>query len=567
MAYICFTLKLLLFDRCAPSHLLRAVPCLKKDCTLTSTFPGAVLLDFDDSDKEGGGGSPSSPSSHAVDPTTIQCFNAGTTKLNFDEEEDTEEVSSILGKTTVLRLGTSQISNENIKIVSAMNFFKELLAMKQLRYLGLQGVMGLTELPPEIDLLTELRVLDLRACHELEKLPSKISFLKHLAYHDVSECPLLRCVPLSGCFSSLSAVKGLVLGNSINNSKGYFSGADRWPKLRKLSIFFENKEIVPPGELERISNITTLSALTVTFGKYRTTTSRDHSHSLHIPPYYVSLEWLPQHLHKLDLRCFPLQEAPPGLNPEKLNNLKKLYIRGGGLSSLKNLFEEGDQRPWQVEILRLRYLNDLVMDWRVLRDGFPRMNYAEIYQCRNIPIGWPGNRWDSKICHALETYYCLSREFRSCFLYFSILPEGSAMNKTDLCYLWVGDGIIPPVGNRLHHSTEECLGSLIDCELVQPICSNVRKRKTHSFTLHPSVHRLAVAMATESKFLTLDRELTGTSCYHACLKKINPTKLLAVSPVGPEGPASLHSTGSFMSTISLPCSWADGAAMETSTTR
>lgn len=73
-------------------------------------------------------------------------------------------------------------------------------------------------------------------------------------------------------------------------------------------------------------------------------------------------------------------------------------------------------------------------------------------------------------------------------------------------------------------------------------------------------------MATESKFLTLDRELTGTSCYHACLKKINPTKLLAVSPVGPEGPASLHSTGSFMSTISLPCSWADGAAMETSTT-
>lgn len=167
------------------------------------------------------------------------------------------------------------------------------------------------------------------------------------------------------------------------------------------------------------------------------------------------------------------------------------------------------------------------------------MNYAEIYQCQNIPIGWPGNRWDSKICHALETYSRLRPELRSCFLYFSILPEGSAMNKTDLCYLWVGDEIIPPVGNRLHYSTEECLGNLIDCELVQPICSNVRKRKPHSFTLHPSVHRLAVAMATESEFLTPDRELTSTSCSHACLKKINPTKLLAVSPVSPEGPASL----------------------------
>ncbi|GMP94424.1 hypothetical protein CsSME_00043887 [Camellia sinensis var. sinensis] len=63
---------------------------------------------------------------------------------------------------------THHIEVSDIKI---LNFLKN---MKQLRFLSLQGISLIIELPQYISQLTDRKILDLKACHNLEKL--KISW-------------------------------------------------------------------------------------------------------------------------------------------------------------------------------------------------------------------------------------------------------------------------------------------------------------------------------------------------------------------------------------------------------
>ncbi|XP_064983046.1 uncharacterized protein LOC135623718 [Musa acuminata AAA Group] len=85
---------------------------------------------------------------------------------------------------------------------------------------------------------------------------------------------------------------------------------------------------------------------------------------------------LPSTIEKLELRCFTEEEFPQWTDPSKLENVKKLYLRGGMLRSL------GDGRGWKVEVLRLRLLNYLDHpSWENLTTSFPGLRFVEKLNC------------------------------------------------------------------------------------------------------------------------------------------------------------------------------------------
>ncbi|KAL4632005.1 hypothetical protein ACB092_04G021000 [Castanea dentata] len=89
---------------------------------------------------------------------------------------------------------------------------------------------------------------------------------------------------------------------------------------------------------------------------------------------------LPTTLEKLKLQCLPHRESPNWLIPEKLKNLKTLYIRGG---ELKNFVQKGNDK-WAVEILHLKYLDEFNMNWEALHESFPNLIFLENVACRNL---------------------------------------------------------------------------------------------------------------------------------------------------------------------------------------
>ncbi|KAK9984753.1 hypothetical protein SO802_034278 [Lithocarpus litseifolius] len=90
-------------------------------------------------------------------------------------------------------------------------------------------------------------------------------------------------------------------------------------------------------------------------------------------------EELPKQLEKLDLQCFP-NSTSTWLTPDSLPHLEKLYIRGGNLATL-------DRSKWlKVQALRLKYLRELKMNWRELKDSFPDLVYLEKVKCPGITL-------------------------------------------------------------------------------------------------------------------------------------------------------------------------------------
>ncbi|KAA8515402.1 hypothetical protein F0562_018987 [Nyssa sinensis] len=97
-------------------------------------------------------------------------------------------------------------------------------------------------------------------------------------------------------------------------------------------------------------------------------------------------------LEKLDLQCFPHMKAPSWLTPSNLKNVKKLYIGGGKLSHLSQ-FHQGkneetvaqqEKAKWTIKRLRLKYLSELEMDWKEMRELFPELIYLETMKCPKL---------------------------------------------------------------------------------------------------------------------------------------------------------------------------------------
>lgn len=97
-----------------------------------------------------------------------------------------------------------------------------------------------------------------------------------------------------------------------------------------------------------------------------------------------------EQLEKLDLKSFPKATTPEWLMPSILKSLKKLYIRGGKFSDLGQYqyldCESGEQNKetWKVQVLRLKYLSELELDWRELQELFPDLVYLEKVSCPKL---------------------------------------------------------------------------------------------------------------------------------------------------------------------------------------
>ncbi|KAK3199135.1 hypothetical protein Dsin_022550 [Dipteronia sinensis] len=325
----------------------------------------------------------------------ITLFNVSQGFLDFSLEW-----FSKMRKAKVLYLGMWQSSAEKQHIeVVGTDFLKGLKYMKNLRFLSFQGISGIQELPSSISYLKNLRILDLRACYNLEKLPKEIYTLKKLTHLDISECYLLDCVPKELLWlSELQVLKGFVITDSKISNCCTLAELAGLKKLRKLSVNV-NGETFSIEEFSAIFKFKQLLNLKIIWGvkcskvkrnkKSKQENSEAKSKSKKFDNKKSSMKLQESvlgkvrgmELKKLELHCLPHKTLPNWLNPEKLTNLKKLYIKGGGLKSLGRIQESN----WpKVKNLRFKYLSELKLNWRDLIALFPQLEYLEKFKCPKV---------------------------------------------------------------------------------------------------------------------------------------------------------------------------------------
>ncbi|KAJ8629650.1 hypothetical protein MRB53_022973 [Persea americana] len=216
-----------------------------------------------------------------------------------------------------------------------------------------------------------LQILDLGACFNLEALPAGIGLLKNLTHLDMSECSLLDGMPKGlGQLSKLQVLKGFIMSRSMTDESCRLKDLTGLENLRKLSINIA-KGAKADGYLKELKTVRfpKLSTLTITWGQVTQT-----------PPVSFPEISLPK-LEKLDLQCIPQHEKLNWLKPGIFPDLKKLYSRGGKLTSL-NLVTGGEK--WKVETLRLKFLTELEWNWSNIMNAFPSLACAEIYECPKL---------------------------------------------------------------------------------------------------------------------------------------------------------------------------------------
>ncbi|TXG67092.1 hypothetical protein EZV62_008367 [Acer yangbiense] len=330
----------------------------------------------------------------------ITLFNVSHGFLDFSIEW-----FSKMRKAKVLYLGMWQSSAEKQHIeVVGTDFLKGLKYMKNLRFLSFQGISGIQELPSSISYLKNLRILDLRACYNLEKLPKEIDTLKNLTHLDISECYLLDCMPKELLWlSELQVFKGFVITDAKISNRCTLAELAGLKKLRKLSVnvnseTFSIEEFSVIFKFKQLLNLKIIWGVKCSKGKRNKKSKQENgeakakskvtklesmiSSSIKRQLSTVSGKVRRMELKKLELHCLPHKTLPNWLNPEKLTNLKKLYIKGGGLKSLGRI-QESNNWP-KVKNLRLKYLSELKLNWRDLRALFPQLEYLEKFKCPKV---------------------------------------------------------------------------------------------------------------------------------------------------------------------------------------
>ncbi|KAL3719095.1 hypothetical protein ACJRO7_004098 [Eucalyptus globulus] len=188
---------------------------------------------------------------------------------------------------------------------------------KHLTFLSLQGISRITALPNSIVELVSLEILDLRACHNLEKLPENIASLKKLTRLDISECYLIERMPKgTEKLSSLQVLKGFVIGTARKNHCR-ISNLRKLTKLRRLSICIGRGAAIGAGEFASLKEVASPGSLTISWGVTSPTSQSSLSED----------QFLPNQLEKLELIGMPMASISKCLNPQELENLKKLSLR------------------------------------------------------------------------------------------------------------------------------------------------------------------------------------------------------------------------------------------------
>ncbi|XP_058217533.1 disease resistance RPP13-like protein 4 [Rhododendron vialii] len=303
--------------------------------------------------------------------------------------------------------------------------------LNSLAFLSLRGISMITELPTFILELNNLMIIDLRACHNLEVIPTNIGSLKSLTHLDMSECYFLEHMPKSlALLSNLQVLKGFLIGD-FDNNKQLCTLLDllALQKLRKLNIYISVKELLRLQDLKYLGRFESLKKLTISWGGC----------SLQAPAEAEAFDnaTLPPRVQKLDLQCFPTTRLPYNwMMPGKHMELKKLYIRGGHLCDLHEIQErQGEQ--WTLEILHLKYLSELNIDWRKLRILFPMLIYSHQVECpkvTNFPCDERGVWMDNK---AINTHVQLQKYLKTSGMISSSSNWGSsstsARDDSNIC--------------------------------------------------------------------------------------------------------------------------------------
>ncbi|XP_030524669.1 disease resistance RPP13-like protein 4 [Rhodamnia argentea] len=328
-------------------------------------------------------------------------FNVNESYLNFKVEwfSNMKNINS-------LSLGSWRGSKKDHIEVENTEFLRGLKYMKHLKLLSLQGISRITELPNSIGKLYNLRILDLRACHNLESLPDEICSLKELVGLDVSGCYLLEYMPKGlGSLVKLEVLMGFVVSDLKGGSYCTVQDLAKLSKLRKLGFRTSRKTFPSKGELTTLQQLSELRKLTIEWGEISekdegTESAGDDRSKIKcisgLFPFKKCATQKPiadepklfEKLEKLDLLCYPSTTPPDWLLPEKLENLESLYVRGGRLHHLGQV--QGDKK-WKVTTMRLKYLNELTMDWREMQRSFPELVCLQTVDCPKLTL-FPCNK-------------------------------------------------------------------------------------------------------------------------------------------------------------------------------
>ncbi|KAD3336531.1 hypothetical protein E3N88_32050 [Mikania micrantha] len=342
----------------------------------------------------------------------------------FNVNEETHNFNtkwfSQMKNINVVMLGKWQSSAAKYIEVDEFDFEKSLDYMVHVRFFSLQGVSRVSKLPDSISKLKTLMILDLRACDNLVVIPKTIGSLKLLTHLDISECYLLMEIPKEiSSLESLQVLKGFVVDESPRSDVCTLEDLIKLQNLIKLSVFTHMKDFPQEFHLDAFQKLITLRKLTISWGHHipmpNTTAYKENALSKNKQNLASEIRRLRSRkkrvegslrrlnafidstfgdrLEKLDLKCFPNHDTPHWLTANKLKGLKKLYIRGGNFSDLgqyqDNLQWDDSfvhKGTWNVTILRLKYLEELNMEWNELQNLFPKLSYLEKVKCPRLTL-------------------------------------------------------------------------------------------------------------------------------------------------------------------------------------
>ncbi|KAI6702308.1 hypothetical protein NL676_011444 [Syzygium grande] len=259
-----------------------------------------------------------------------------------------------------LSLGSWRGSKKDHFEVENIEFLRGMKHMKHLKLLSLQGISRITGLPDSIGKLYNLRILDLRACHNLKLLPDEICSLKELIDLDVSGCCLLEYMSKGlSSLVKLEVLMGFVVSDLKSGSYCTVNDLAKLHKLRKLGFPTSRKSFPTEKELRTLQEFNELRKLTIEWGENSLSEEDKGTESaVNAPikskcmaglfPFKKCATQKPitnepkqfENLEKLDLLCYPSTTPPTWLMPEKLENLKTLYVRGGYLHHLGQVQED-----------------------------------------------------------------------------------------------------------------------------------------------------------------------------------------------------------------------------------
>lgn len=196
--------------------------------------------------------------------------------LNQDFLEFSPELFAKMKNVNVLYLGIWQTSAihhieiedpKTLKMKNA-NVLDGLKHVKHLRFLSLQGISRIVQLPESISKLSNLTILDIRACHTLEVLPEGIGLLKNLTHLDMSECYLLDQMPKGlALLSKLEVLSGFVVGDSDRKTSCNLEDLGKLTNLRKLSIHTGDNHFPSDKDLHALNEYKALKKLTIAWGR------------------------------------------------------------------------------------------------------------------------------------------------------------------------------------------------------------------------------------------------------------------------------------------------------------